>query len=258
MDPFLEEPTEWSDCHARLINTISDQLTAVVAPDFLVRIEERVYITTPEPPGPRWMVPDVNVVTRPRREPSPGVAVVDREIITAPTLIEPLGEVEIHDRYLEILDARQRQVITTLEVLSPFNKAGDTSGRRAFLRKRRTILSSQTHWIEIDLLRAGERPREVAGMSDYYALLKRGEESGPYEVWYCDLRDPLPIIAVPLRAPFGDAPLNLQNVWAEVFSRARYADSVDYSVSPPPPPLPPADLAWAAERVATWRAAYPV
>jgi hypothetical protein len=149
-------------------------------------------------------------------------------------------------------DTSNRQVITTLEVLSLFNKTAGTRGRQAFLRKRKTIMTSPVHWIEIDLLRAGERPPEVVGKSDYYALLKREGRSDPFEVWFFDLRDKLPTIAVPLRPPFAGVPLNLQSVFNDVYSRAHYADSLDYTGSPPLPRLRPADAAWAAERVQTW------
>jgi hypothetical protein len=116
------------------------------------------------------------------------------------------------------------------------------------------VFSTRTHWIEIDLLRAGERPPEVAGQSDYYALLRRGNGGGRLEVWYVDLRDPLPRITVPLRDPYPDAVLDLQAALATVYARARYADDVDYTRVIPPPPLRPADAAWAAQCLASWHA----
>jgi hypothetical protein len=266
MDPFLEEPTRWGGVHSRLINSISDQLAAAVSPDFIVDIEERVYLIAPNGPD-RWpIVPDAYVVTGPRRgQPQPVGALVQApaigpqaaplvEAITAPTLIEPLYAEEIRDRYIEIRDARNREVVTMLEVFSPFNKAPGTPGRRAFLRKRKAVMASQTHWIEVDLLRAGERPAELAGKSDYYALLKRGGTLSPYEVWYFDLRDMLPTIAVPLRPPFTDVPLNLATVLDDVYARGRYANSLEYTATPPPPRLRPADVAWTMERVQEWLA----
>jgi hypothetical protein len=251
MDPFLEEPAEWGGVHSRLINSISDHLADIVSPHFIVEIEERVYITTLDDPERRPIVPDVYLTTG-QRAGQPMAAI---GVITAPTLVEPLYDVEIRNRYIEIRDARNRQVVATIEVLSPFNKAPGTSGREAFLRKRKTVTASAAHWIEIDLLRAGERPPEVASRSDYYALLKRGGVLGPFEVWYFNLRDPLPTIAVPLRPPFEDVPLNLQAVFEHTYARGHYADSVDYSAAPPPPRLRPADAAWVEARVREWSAA---
>jgi len=151
-----------------------------------------------------------------------------------------------------VRDAASRELITTIEVLSPYNKAAGSQGREAFLRKRRAVLASTSHWIEIDLLRQGERPPEVAGQSDYYVLLKRGRP-GPFEVWYADLRDRLPIIAVPLRDPFPDVPIDLQAAIETVYDRGAYQFVLDYASPPPAPPLAPADLQWTADRIARWR-----
>ena len=248
MDPYLEEPSDWPDLHSRLITAVSDVLAAAVAPNFIVRIEQRVYITTAEDSGRQPIVPDLYLVRGPRQEPAIGAATT----ISAPTLVEPLFDLEIRDRYIEIHDARSREVIATIEVVSPFNKAPATVGRDQFLRKRRAVMASPAHWIEIDLLRAGERPPEVGDKSDYCSLLKRGGGAGPFEVWYTDLRDPLPTIAVPLQPPYADVPLNLQAVLDDIYARAFYAESVDYTRPIPPPALPPADAAWAAERVRAW------
>jgi hypothetical protein len=164
--------------------------------------------------------------------------------------MDPFYETEIRDRYIEIRDRRSREVITTLELLSPFNKVPGHQGYGAFRQKRRQVMASPANWLEIDLLRAGERPPEVAGKSDYYALLKRGDQPGPYEVWYFDLRDPLPTIAVPLLPPFADVALDLQVAFTAVYRRAHYGDSLDYSQPVSPPSLRPADLAWLNGRLA--------
>ncbi|MGH3577865.1 MAG: DUF4058 family protein, partial [Mycobacterium sp.] len=43
-----------------------------------------------------------------------------------------------------------------IEVLSPANKAAGSEGRRLYLAKQRQLLESQTHLLEIDVLRQGE------------------------------------------------------------------------------------------------------
>ncbi|HEX6387243.1 MAG TPA: DUF4058 family protein [Anaerolineae bacterium] len=252
MDPYLEDKSRWSSVHTRLIVSMSDQLADAVAPHFFVEIEQRVYIVTPNDPESRQqIVPDLYAVLERQGEES--VSAVAPGAIVTPTLVEPLYELEIRDRYIEIRDTESREVVTTLELLSPFNKTPGHVGYKAFQRKRQQVMASNVHWIEIDLLRAGERPAEVSGKSDYYALLKRGETSGPYEVWYFDLRDRMPSIAVPLRSPFDDVPLDLQAAFDEVYRRARYANSIDYMRSAPPPPLRPAEVVWAADRIQSWR-----
>ena len=249
MDSFLEEPSGWNSIHAWLITAMSEQLAAAVSPNFFVRIEQRVYITTLDDPQKRPSVPDVYLTTGQR--PSSQVAAVAGSI-AEPTLIEPIYDPEIRDRYIEILDTQNREVVTTIELLSPFNKKAGTPGYEAFIRKRKTVMSSKVHWLEIDLLRAGERPAEVKDRSDYYALLKRGGDPGPFAVWFIDLRDPLPVVGVPLREPFADVPLDLQTAFDQIYERAHYADSMDYQAPTPQPILPPADERWVRDCVDEW------
>ena len=76
--------------------------------------------------------------------------------------------------------------------------------------KRRRGIESTAHWIEIDLLRAGERPPEARTRSDYYAALHRAGQGDALEVWFADLPSPLPTIAVPLLPTMADVALDLQ------------------------------------------------
>jgi len=248
MDPFLEEAAVWSSVHVRLINAISDYLSPRVLPNFFVDIQQHVYLVTPDEAPGAPMISDVYVVRTP---------VGERQAVASPimppTLVEPLYDLEIREAYLEIRDKRSREVVTIIEVLSPFNKTAGAQGRQAFEEKRKKVIGTDVNWIEIDLLRAGVRPPEVAGKSDYYILLKRGLQPTPYEVWYCDLRDHLPTIAVPLRPQFEDIPLDLQAVFAEMYTRAYYAESIDYTGNVPPPRLQPADASWLQTQIKSWQ-----
>ncbi len=252
MDPFLEEPSSWTSMHHWLISVLGEMLIAQVAPHYTVKIEERVYITDDDDPDTRQqLAPDIFLVQRP----SPLTASPTTTATATPaTIIERLPPaLEVRDRYLSIYDRRSRALVTTIEVLSPWNKARDTRGNKEFMAKREAVFSTRTHWIEIDLLRAGERPEEVVGQSDYYALLRRGNRGGRLEVWYVDLRDPLPRITVPLRTPHPDVVLDLQAAFATIYARAHYAEDVDYTRPVPPPPLRPADVAWVAQCIARWQ-----
>lgn len=251
MDPYLEEPGGWTSVHHRLIGVLSDALVEQVAPHYSVSIEERVYITDDDLEARQQLAPDLFLVQRPSTAPA---TTGEMATATPPTIIERLTALEVRDRYLTIHDRRNRELVTIIEVLSPWNKARGTRGQREFLAKREAVFSTRTHWIEIDLLRAGERPTEVAEQSDYYALLRRGDGGGRLAVWYVDLRDPLPRISVPLRAAHPDAVLNLQLAFATIYGRAHYADDIDYTRPAPPPPLRPADRTWAAQCITRWRA----
>jgi len=252
MDPFLEAPDVWSSVHVRLINAISDYLSPRVLPHFFVDIQQHVYLLTPDEQANHSIIPDAYIV----RTPNFAQPVAMAGIVTPPTLIEPLEAqpFEIREEFIEIRDKRNRAVVTIIELLSPFNKSAGTAGQRAFQKKRKTVMRSDVHWLEIDLLRADARPPEVIGKSDYYALLKRGNRATPYEVWYFDLRDPMPTIAVPLRPAFADVPLDLQAVFADMVQRAYYAESIDYTADVPLPRLKPADAAWVKAQISTWQA----
>lgn len=250
MDPFLEDPTEWGGVQTWLLTSIGEQLSRAVSPNFSVKIEQHVYLMSPDEARAQQIVPDVYLVETLPQDAWPGAAAG----ITTPIVVEPLYEREVTERWIEIRDRRDRQVVTTIELLSPFNKTKNTEGRTAFLRKRDKVMSSRTHWVEIDLLRAGERPAEVADKSDYYALLKRSGVLGAYEVWYFDLRDPMPTIAIPLCAPFADVPLDLQIAFADIYQRGGYAADIDYTSAVPAPALRPPLVSWLRTQLNNWRA----
>ncbi len=251
MDPFLEEPRLWESFHNRYIGALDEALSARVRPHFYVEEQSSVYVVdlgvAPRPP----VKPDVYLVDAGRTFGGQPTVVADRSI-TQPVRVTARFPEELRQRYLEIRDGRNHTVVAVIEVLSPTNKAAGTAGREAFLRKRRDLLAAPVHWIEIDLLRAGERPPEVAGLSDYYALLKRAETADEFAVWYWNLRDSLPVIAVPLTADHPDAVLDLQDAFARTYARF-YAERLDYRDVPSPPRFQPADDAWLAARVAAWR-----
>jgi hypothetical protein len=249
MDPFLEDSSEWSNVHTRLITAISDQLAGQLAPHFSVKIESRVYITS-EDAQQRFIEPDLYLIQMAPTE----ERTVGAPAITTPVMVESLYESETLEHYIEIRDKRSRAVITTIELLSPYNKSAGTPGSTAFISKRQMVMSSDVHWVEIDLLRGGERPAEVAGKSDYYALLKRGGTLGQFAVWYFEVRDRMPTIAVPLCPPFEDVPLDLQAAFEDMYTRAYFADDIDYSRDIPLPVMRPADQLWGRAQITAWQA----
>jgi len=253
MDPYLEDPAGWPDVHHSLLSTIREHIAATVSPHFYVRVEERVYLSEPfEDEGYETFIPDV-VVTTGRPFSGRQLPLTAAAPITAPALVEELIDEEIHDYYLEVRDAHSHQVITAIELLSPANKVKGSRGCLAMREKRKLLRQGGAHWLEIDLLRAGERAKNIAGHSDYCVTLLRQRQPG-VNVWFSDLRDPLPTVAVPLRPPFEDVPLNLQQVLDETYRRAYYADSVDYTHPVPLPKLKPADEAWVKRILTAWSA----
>jgi hypothetical protein len=144
---------------------------------------------------------------------------------------------------VEIRQTDTLELVTAIEVLSPVNKRPGHEAYSEYLRKRRELLRSAAHLLEIDLLRGGQRPPLETDVPEapYYVTLSREERRPTVEVWPIQLGEELPVIPVPLLAPDPDAPLDLSAAVAAVYERGGYADLIDYSQSPPPPKMETAD-----------------
>ncbi len=66
MDPYLEKPSLWPDVHHSLISRYRELLAVQVRPKYLVRIDERAYISedTEEALQAKSRVPGVEIVQR--------------------------------------------------------------------------------------------------------------------------------------------------------------------------------------------------
>ena len=258
MDPYLENAELWTGVHAALIARIQDQLAQRLMPRYLVSFEDRVYVTTENDPAYRLIYPDVQFVDpRPwsSTRPTPPGDLVIAEPIRVTEAAEPVRE-----RRLELRDATDLSVVTVIEVLSPTNKVGGAEGRASVLQKRQDVYASSTHWVEVDLLRGGVRTarRQPAVATEYQAFVSRhesGRDDRPAFLWPISLGSRLPVIGVPLRGDEPDAPLDIQAAFDLVYDRVGYGFRVDYAVNPPPPAMPPDQLAWCRDRIAAWRAA---
>jgi hypothetical protein len=251
MDPYLERADRWSGVHARLIAVLGEILTRQVAPRYFVDSEDNVFVLDLEDPARHLAQPDVYLVEAEQasRPPETGGR------ITAPLVLDLPATLEIRAPYLRIIDTSNREVVATIEVLSPVNKVRGSRGHRDFLRKRQQILRSQAHWLEIDLLRAGTRSPGIPPSGAYAAVLHRAGERDRLEAWFVGLREPLPTVAVPLRGQEADVPLDLQEAVETVYDRYRYDAVIDYDEEPPPPALSAADGRWLRERIEAWRRA---
>lgn len=78
----------------------------------------------------------------------------------------------------------------------------------------------------------------------YFIYLSRVRRRPTTDIRPLSLRDPIPPVAVPLRYPDGDVPLDLTRVLHQVYVNARYDVQVDYRHDPPPPDRTPDDAAW--------------
>ena len=97
-------------------------------------------------------------------------------------IVEPLVEIYVGR-------GEDRQLVTSIELLSPANKAAGEQGRELYLRKQREILQSKVHLVEIDLLRGGQhttavpwdRLRRAIPAFDYHACIHHFDNIEDYK-----------------------------------------------------------------------------
>jgi hypothetical protein len=147
--------------------------------------------------------------------------------------------------FLEVRDCRDRELVTIIELLSPSNKRpGDN--RSQYLSKRRQILRSDAHLVEIDLLRGWPpMPAEGRPAVDYSVLISRAGRRPVAEFWPIRLRDRMPVIPIPLKEGDPDSRVDLQAVLNQAYDRPAYEDFIYYGS--PEPPLTAEDAEWAAQ-----------
>jgi hypothetical protein len=247
MDPYLEDPAFWSDFHASFLLYLRDFINERLPDDYDARVDEQVNLTETSPDQIRRIEPDVAVSkAQPSAPPVPAsVGVATLEPVTIPHL---LIEEETHERWIEILHRPERSLVAVLELLSPANK--EEPGLHRYRDKRFALLMQKVHLIEIDLLLAGRRLtlRDPLPPGDYYALVSRSDRRPDCQVWHWTLRQPLPTIPLPLRAPDPDLPLDLSSVFTTTYDRGRYARFLPYG-APPAVSLPAETRDWALQQV---------
>lgn len=248
MDPFLEAAGLWPDFHHNFITEIQRQLNATLRPRYHARIEDRVFVYD-DTGDIATRIPDVTVVPAMRRHvaTSPSAS----GTITEPIEITELIDDEVREASLAIIDARDRRVVAVIEVMSPSNKSPGSPGRELYGRKRREVLQSQAHWIEIDLLLRGQPffPRELAPACHYLVhASRRTTQRRRTLIWPIRLQDALPTIGIPLTGDEPPAHLDLQAALTAAYEGSALEADIDYSADPVP--LFPRGVAeWVTERL---------
>jgi hypothetical protein len=166
------------------------------------------------------------------------------------TEFEELAEEELQlrkqRRIVIYVQSRPRLAVTSIELLSPSNKESGALGQTRYLEKRASALHGGLHWVEIDLLRGGERPPIPVRVpaSDYLAYVAQATPSGWHhqlDTW--TVRDTLPILPIPL---LGDdhAALDLAACFREAYDGTAADDEAGYGDDPPLPAIKSRDRIW--------------
>lgn len=248
MDPYLEAPEIWPDVHHELISECRAALNPNLRPRYVARVELRVYLSDDDDPGRKVLVPDLRIEQPPKRKGSSAATTQQTAAVTDPLIVPTLVDDEIEEAFIKILNVESEDLVTVIEILSPSNKVRGSHGRASFRSKRHQILNSDVHWVEIDLLRDGVPSVTDPPLlpSDYRILISRGDRRTATRYWPVSVRQPLPVIPIPLRGKDPEVPLDLGAVFRSVYDRAAYEASVDYRKSPRPP-LTGEDVKWARD-----------
>jgi hypothetical protein len=243
MNPYLENPAFWSEVHNRLIVNLADSLALLIPPQYRVAIEQRTYLSD-ESDSVLVGIPDVAVFSQNKVTKSTSSTATFASTSEAVTVTIPVPE-NVKESYLEIREVATSYVVTAMEILSPKNKrAGE--GRKAYERKRKEVLTTTTHLVEIDLLRGGQ-PMLFLGEvppSDYRIVVSRGDCRPLAQLYGFSVRQVIPSFHLPLQSEDAEPLVDLQALLNGVYERARYNLAIDYSQEPVPP-LKEEDVVWA-------------
>jgi hypothetical protein len=249
MDPYIEAPEAWTDFCANLAPEIQGQLNRVIQPRYVARLNATVTYEAVEIAEIRHVRPDLGV-WKIQDAPS-GTVPPDAAITTAPVESRIAQEIPLRLLSVEVRKTETMELVTAIEILSPANKRPGHDAYKDYHRKRRELLRSPAHLLEIDLLRGGKRPPLEAPVPDasYYVMLSRADQRPKVEVWPIQLQERLPTIPIPLLEPDPDVALELKAAVTAVYERGGFSVVIDYQQPPPPPPLGEAETRWINERL---------
>ena len=245
MDPYIEASRIWTDFHGDLAGEIRANLNRTIRPKYYAGLTpyvtyETIEVTMREVESIR---PDVGIWQTAR---TPLTTAVAPAIDSAPVESTVTYEIPLELFSVEIRMAGAETLITSIEILSPVNKQRTHDAHIDYLRKRRELLRSAAHFIELDLLRGGLRsPLDTpVPKAPYYVTLSRANRRPHVSVWPLALNTRLPTIPIPLLEPDPDVPLDLGEVIASVYERGGYDARIDYTQPVPPPALSTEESAW--------------
>jgi hypothetical protein len=241
MNPYLENPVLWSELHHRLISAIADEIEPNIPPQYRVGIEQRTYLSD-DSDSVLVGIPDVAVFSK---QSLPKAHSTTTKISTSEGIVVTMPMPEnVTESYLEIKEVATGFVIATIEILSPKNKRA-SEGRKAYELKRKQVLASLTHLIEIDLLRSG-KPLNILGevpITDYRIVVSKSQVRPQATLYAFNIQEKIPTFSLPLQSGDNEPILDLQSLINKIYLRARFYLSIDYNQEPIPP-LKKDDVFW--------------
>jgi hypothetical protein len=198
MDPYLEEEAHWPAFQHQLLLC----LYQVLLPGLVDRYRARV---------------------------------VQRHYVVEQALFTSLIREEHHEDYLEVRQRQDGRLITLLDVASPTNKT-TSSGRAAYLEKRREARAAGASLVELDLVLQGsptlDYVRDGLPDWDYAVTVTRASKPEQYEIYTATLQKRLPRFRLPLAPDDRDTVLDLHTAFARAYDQGNFAAKIDYKRDP--------------------------
>ncbi|MEM1168661.1 MAG: DUF4058 family protein [Cyanobacteria bacterium P01_H01_bin.35] len=247
MNPYLEHPDLWPGLHNRLIVRIADLLSAQLGDKYSVSLDVRMYETN-DAESVLVGLPDVSVLSK-KGQVNTSNSTESQLAVTEPstkpiTVTLPIP-ITIREGYLQIQEVATKEVITAIEILSPANKRGG-KGREMYLEKREKVLDSSTNFIEIDLLRRGQRMpiSNDKNKTHYRILVSRAKQRPRAELYTFNIQNKIPEFPLPLCPEDTEPIIYLQGLLTTIYDAGRYDLKIDYTQKPVPG-LSENDATWA-------------
>jgi len=248
MNPYIELSEDlWTGFHDILISVMSLQLNAHLPPNYTAFVEKRIELVEMPDQPLRQRKPDIAVARDFESDQGGATATAVLPDIEPATLTLPNFD-ENPEGYIDIRTFPDRELVTSIEILSPSNKSA--SGHGEYWTKRAAMILQGVHLVEIDLLLGGRRLPVIEPLppGDFYAFVSRGNRRPRCEVYAWSIRRALPKLPIPLKAPDPDVVLDLPQAVEITFNGGRFEQNLLYEI-PIPPSLSESDRAWVAERL---------
>ena len=194
MNPYLEHPDLWPEIHPQLVTSLANLLQQEVSDRYSVLIRKRVYRVSGE---------DSLVVGHlPHDVPKNNGSFCQTQQ-PIPTYIAVPQTVK--EGYIEIVDCQIGRTVTIIEILTPQRKRPGR-GRDNYEQRCEAIFGSDTHFVEIDLLRGWEPiSAYVPSNVDYRVLVSRSDQRPKADLYAWQVNAPIPPLRLPLNCDQDDA-----------------------------------------------------
>ncbi len=243
MNPYLEHPDLWPEIHPQLITVLANFLQQEVSDRYRVLIRKRVYRVSGED---CLVVGQLSNDVPHKNSGGNGTSYYSQQQ-PIPTYIAVPQTVK--EDYIEIVDCHVGRTVTIIEVLTP-RKKRPGRGRENYEQRCEAILGSDTHFVEIDLLRGWEPISAYAPSNiDYRVLVSRSDQRPKADLYAWQVDAPIPLLKLPLSCHCNDTgaqaycTVDLKWVLDEACVESAYKLPIDYERAPIPP-LPPETNRW--------------